>query len=580
VVLSAGALVARRPWLLCLGVAVLASSLGGRAWAGLGEAPLGTLAGRATLVSDPEPIDRGVSVGVRLGSHRYEARAFGGAAGRLHDRAAGDVVELRGVARHLPPEIAGWLAPRHVGAGLTVDEVGAWSPGGPPARLANVVRRTLDTGASVLPPDQRALFAGFVLGDDRQQPAAVADDFRAAGLTHLLAVSGQNVAFVLAVAAPALRRFGLRGRLLATLALIGFFAMVTRFEPSVVRASAMAALAAVVTTAGREASGLRLLALAVAALVVVDPLLVHSIGFGLSVGASAGIVLLARPLGRALPGPLWLADGVGVTVAAQIGVAPLLVPAFGGLPVAALPANLLAVPAAGPLMAWGMTAGLVAGVLVPLLGDGVGLVLHAPTAVLITWIATVARVAARLPLGQLGLIHVAVACVGGVVLALTRRRLSPQTGIRALSRSLACLAVVVPVVVPIAGALSASSHRSGQAARGAEVWTSGGGPAVVVLDGRARAGPVLEGVRRMDVRAVGAVAVRSGAGSPGLVDTLDALVERYSPELVLAPPGASVRGSIVPAAGRAFLVGDLVVTASRVTPTRLEITVRSRAPPH
>ena len=128
------------------------------------------------------------------------------------------------------------------------------------------------------------------------------------------------------------------------------------------RAEAMAALALLSSTLGRPVSGLRILALAVTGLLLVDPLLVGSLGFLLSVGASAGILLLATPLAALLPGPRPLAEALGVTLAAQVGVAPVLVPVFDGLPVASLPANLLAVPVAGPLMMWGMAAGLPAGI--------------------------------------------------------------------------------------------------------------------------------------------------------------------------------------------------------------------------
>ena len=84
--------------------------------------------------------------------------------------------------------------------------------------------------------------------------------FEAAGLTHLLAVSGENVAFVLAAAgADPSTAAAPRTRALAALVVIGFFATVTRFEPSVLRASAMAGLAAVAQASGRPASGLRLL---------------------------------------------------------------------------------------------------------------------------------------------------------------------------------------------------------------------------------------------------------------------------------------------------------------------------------
>src|SRR5690606_7168443 len=151
---------------------------------------------------------------------------------------------------------------------LTVDTVVGWRPGGVPSRVANAFRRTLARGAESLPERQRSLLAGVVLGDDRAQPADMTDAFQAAGLTHLLAVSGQNVAFVLAVAAPVLVRLRFGGRLVATLGLLGLFALVTRAEPSVLRAVAMAAIAAVGVATGRLASTVRTLALGVAAILL------------------------------------------------------------------------------------------------------------------------------------------------------------------------------------------------------------------------------------------------------------------------------------------------------------------------
>src|SRR5947208_1417270 len=113
---------------------------------------------------------------------------------------------------------------------------------------------------------------------------------------------------------------------------------------------------------GRPASRVRLLALAVAGVLLLDPLLIDSLSFRLSVGATAGIALLAGPLADRLPGPEWLTEPLAVTMAAQVGVAPVALPAFGGLPLASLPANLLAVPAAAPLTAWGFVGGGLAGV--------------------------------------------------------------------------------------------------------------------------------------------------------------------------------------------------------------------------
>jgi competence protein ComEC len=130
---------------------------------------------------------------------------------------------------------------------------------------------------------------------------------------------------------------------------------------------------------------------------LVDPLLVHSLGFRLSVAACVGIVVLSPRVGRALPGPRWLREPIAVTVAAQVGVAPVAIPAFGALPLVALPANFLAAPVAGLVTAWGMSGGLVAGVVPPLAP-----VLHLPTRLATAWVAGVARVGAALPVPWLG----------------------------------------------------------------------------------------------------------------------------------------------------------------------------------
>ncbi|MBV9951323.1 MAG: ComEC/Rec2 family competence protein, partial [Acidimicrobiia bacterium] len=379
------AFAARRPWLLLVAAALLASGLAARAIDGLAPARSGPFVGTVTLVSDPED-DFGAAVAdVRADGHRYELRARGSGAGTLRSQLAGERVRVEGEISPRPDR-APWMQVRHLIGTIDARSVDDAGPGSAPWRAANRLRRLLVDGAASLSPDRRSLFTGLVLGDDRDQPATIEDDFRGSGLTHLLAVSGENVAFVLAVAAPLLRRLPLVARGAVTLAVLAFFALVTRGEPSVLRAAAMAGLATVAFVGGRPAPALRHLALAVSGLVLVDPLLVRSVGFQLSVAASAGILLIAPPLRRALPGPALLVEPLSITASAQLAVAPLLITTFGGVPVASIPANLLAGPAAGIVMGWGLAAGVAAG----LLGGTWARLLHVPTSLLIGWIAWVA----------------------------------------------------------------------------------------------------------------------------------------------------------------------------------------------
>ena len=174
------------------------------------------------------------------------------------------------------------------------------------------------------------------------------------------------------------------------------FGTMTRWEPSVLRAIAMTSIALLAGYLGRPTAGLRVLALAATALLVADPFLLHSVGFLLSCGASLGIAVLARPITARLRGPQWVREVLGVTAAAQIGVAPVLIPVFGSMPLVSLPANLVAVPLAAPLTMWGLASGVVGGVVHPF-APQVSSLLTVPTAALLHALMTVADLGSRVP---------------------------------------------------------------------------------------------------------------------------------------------------------------------------------------
>ncbi len=567
VAVLAGALVARQPPLLCLAAALLASSLATRALAGLDGAATGAVAAEVTLLSDPAPSGSGLRMDVRLGRHRLEARAEGDAAARLGARLAGERVRVRGSVAAAPAD-APWLVARHVAGRLTIHRVESWDPGDAASRVANGLRRTLVAGAAPLSPAERSLYTGLVMGDDRAQPADLADDFLGAGLTHLLAVSGSNVAFVLALAGPIARRLALWPRLAATLAVVGLFGVMTRFEPSVLRASAMAALAAAAMTVGSPMSRLRILALAVSGLVLVDPLLVRSVGFQLSASASVAIVVIAPRLAATLPGPGIVREPLAVTVAAQLGVAPVLLATFGPVPVASLPANLLAVPAAGAVMVLGMTAGLAAG----LVGGDAAAALQLPTRLLLGWLRVVAARSAGAPLGALGPVHLALAAAGLVVAALGDR--ASRLAVRRGGLALAAAALAAAVLAAHAPPPLRSVLRPGI------VRWHAAGTDVVVLGGagwrdRLAVAPALEALRAGGVAGIDLLVVADGDVPPGVVA---AVAERHRAAAVLGPsgvdPGAEARPvRSIPQEGLALVVGGLEVRIV-VVPDRLVVDAR------
>lgn len=542
----------RLPVLVCAAGLVLASGLGARAWAGTAPVAAHDVDGAVTLVSDPEVVRGATRAVIELEGHRVEAWARGSVGAALGRRLAGEVIEVRGRVTPPPELVARRLAERHIVGRLQVEATGGWSAGSPASRSANRVRRTLVDGAASMGGTERALFTGFVLGDDRAQRPEVVDEFRAAGLSHLTAVSGQNVALTLALAAPLLCRLGLTARWAVTVALVAWFALLTRFEPSVLRASGMAVLTATAFAVGRPASRMRLLALAVAGFVLIDPLLVHSVGWWLSVGATSGIALGAGPLAAVLPGPRAVAEALAVTVAAQVGVAPVSIAVFGGLPLASVPANLAAAPAAGPVVIYGLPAGVVAG-LVP---DPVATVLHLPTRLFVGWLALVARVAARAPLGELRAAHLAVLAVAIALVVVARRVRLATVAALALSGGVVVAAVVS--ARPVIGA-------DGVAVAGGHLWRAPGAAVLVVdePDTRLLAALRTHGIDQLDLVVI--------AGPDG-ADALDPILRRHRPRLVLARAGSRIAGARSPPAGTVVAAGALTVEILTEDP----LTVRVR----
>ncbi len=379
--------------LALLGVLTIVRADG--AWAGLAPQQLGVYEGPIELVDDPQPYGGTTRVIVEIDGERFELWARGRAIRqRVATWRAGESVLAHGQRRALRPDRQMRVSWQHVVGEFRIDWVSDVRPGSPVATASNRVRAALERAAIELPADDGALFRGLVVGDDRDQPFEMIQRFRASGLSHLTAVSGQNVSFVLMAAAPLLRVLRPWWRWVVTVGLILWFVSLTRFEPSIVRAGAMASLSATAFVLGRERSPVRILWLAVTGLLLIDPLLVRSVGFWLSVGATWGVAAIGPWLSARLSALGFLAAPVGVTMGAQVGVVLPAVLVFGRLPLVSIPANLLAVPVAGFVMLYGLPAGLLAGAVPP-----VAPVVMFPCRVGVRWVDTVSVLGARLEPG-------------------------------------------------------------------------------------------------------------------------------------------------------------------------------------
>lgn len=188
------------------------------------------------------------------------------------------------------------------------------------------------------------LLSGFLIGDTDLMLASDEENLRRAGLAHFVAVSGSNVALFLLlwwfVTAP----LSIRPRLRVLVGFFGLalFAVVTRWEPSVVRASVMAAVPLAGGWLGIPVDPWMALGTAVTVLILASAGLVNSVGFQLSVAATIGVLVGLRLARDRRPKWLWLP--LCTTVGAQIAVAPIILTVFGTIPLAAPLTNLIAGP--------------------------------------------------------------------------------------------------------------------------------------------------------------------------------------------------------------------------------------------
>jgi len=317
-----------------------------------------------------------------------------------------------------------------------------------------------------MPAREAELARGFVIGEDEGIDARTKEDFRRAGLSHLLAVSGQNVTLLALLAMPLMAALGipLRERLVWVLALIVVYVPLAGAGPSIQRAGVMGAAGVLATLAGRRASRLYALLAALGVTLAIDPGVAAEIGWQLSFAAVAGIFLLASPLREAIAARIgsggWrraLAEGAAVTIAATLATAPLIAFHFETLSITTLAANLLAMPAVAPAMWLGMATAAAAQV------PGLPVeALNWLNAMLLGYVAQVAAWCGRptwaevhVKLGADGLAGTYLALAGAVVASLRlarRRRLARlrRPGDESRRRSAADLSVPRLLLLPLA----------------------------------------------------------------------------------------------------------------------------------
>jgi competence protein ComEC len=251
---------------------------------------------------------------------------------------------------------------------------------------------------TALPAPHAAVLLGVVLGVRQGIPADLQNALIATGLVHLLVLSGLKVAVFARIAQGAMRPVLGRHATWPALALIGMYALAGGATPAAVRASLMGGLAIAAQRLGRPAHVWTSLALTGAAMLGWRPELAWDVGFQLSFGGTAAIILLTPGIERRLGWmPQFVREPFAVTCAAQVGTVPMMATDFHLLSPVGPVANAIVLPLLPALVA----AGLILGPLsfVPELARAAAV----PIAGVLAYLEQVAYLLARVPAGAVSI---------------------------------------------------------------------------------------------------------------------------------------------------------------------------------
>ncbi len=210
-------------------------------------------------------------------------------------------------------------------------------------------RRIVDVIEKSLPEQQAGLLNGMLIGYREGLSDEVRDAFSDAGLMHIMAVSGANVAFLIMPVSLLLKLLRVRKKAsnLLIMAFLTLFVCVTGFEPSVLRAVFMACVLLISALIYREPDIYSTMAVSCIIMLAINPAMLFNIGFQLSFAATLGIVMLYSNISKLISCrfiPKKAADILGATLAAQAGVLPITLIHFNKVSLISVLPNILAAP--------------------------------------------------------------------------------------------------------------------------------------------------------------------------------------------------------------------------------------------
>jgi len=327
---------------------------------------------KGVVASEPDVRDRWTNLRVNARQIQVEAQwqDIEGTvlvqASRYPQYTYGDELEIAGLLE-TPPELEDfsyrdYLAHRGIYSILRRPQIKLVTNGqGNPiyAALFVLKERALSTIGAILTETEDSVLAGILLGVGHGIPKDLEEQFSITGKTHVLVISGTNIAFLTGIlTAIGHRLIGKRKATVFVLAGIAVYTILVGADAAVVRAAFMGGLYVLALHYGRQVHALISLVVAASLMTLLDPRTLWDVGFQLSFAATLGLILLVPPMQECLES--WLRkglletkvkqvvnilnDALIVTLAAQIMTTPIILFAFGWLSLVSPVTNFLILP--------------------------------------------------------------------------------------------------------------------------------------------------------------------------------------------------------------------------------------------
>ena len=221
--------------------------------------------------------------------------------------------------------------------------------------------------ARLFPKDEMGLIIGMMIGETKDISEDVLENFKTTGITHLIAVSGSNVVYVVVLVQFLFKKFfGKRATYFISIFFLILFMLISGASASVCRATLMIILSICADIFFLKSDTFSNILTSAFVLILLNPLVIYDVGFILSFGGTLGIVLLSKDFTRLFKRLGKLNETLSVTCSAQLILAPIMMYCFNTFSILSIVTNIIVVPISGSITILGFVVFIISKISFPI----------------------------------------------------------------------------------------------------------------------------------------------------------------------------------------------------------------------